>query len=372
MNMCRSAAPFCALLLTSLCFPPVGHAAASQRSVQHSSESILFTRSVEHADRFDPHEGSGLFRVNPNNGKVIQLTPVVLDLYNREGSWSPRGGSIAYVHFTAATRDRAQIFVMDRQGNSRRITRGAGSHEAPAWGPGARIAYITDFGNQKCVSLVHSDGSNQRQLFCPSRAWQIARLKWSQDGKNIYVEVGHETAPFNWHSNIWRINVATNLVTKLFSFDSYWRGFVEISDDGSRAIYTDAGPEDTAMLADLVTGDTKILQGDIHGAVFSHDGRHIAFSRFEAANGAIYLSPFVMNADGTNQHRVIDTPIPRASYTVIAWSKDNCHILVDPHLDQQDEEGNNAGARVWIIDVASHAVAKIARGTPNAGSWYEP
>jgi len=366
MRLCTLAGSACALLLAFLGAPSTSYAAESQSTAGSTNESIVFQRSVYvYTDPRAPDFGTALFRVNPATRNVVQMTPLALNAYNRGGSWSPHGAKLVYEHYTQPRPDHSQLFVVDRQGTSHRITSGVALHEFAVWGPKAQIAFITDFGDQQCLSAVRADGTNQRLLFCPlNQSTALRSPQWSLDGKSIYLAAARRSGS-GVLSIIFRYDFATRLATKIFSLGSYTGGIATIAPDGTHAIYTDTnlGPEVPATLVDLTTGATTTLPGDFHGAKFSHDGRRIAFSRYETIDGTLYLSPYVMNADGSNQHRVIDTPTPGASYTIMAWSKDNCHLLVDPYLD---------GNRVWIIDTESHQIAKVTKGMPNSTGWYEP
>lgn len=356
-----------AVLFASLCASSASLATDAQDSAQHASESIVFMRTVYNGPAGSyPDIGTGLFRVNPETRNVVQLTPLEVNTYNSGGSWSPGGTSIVYVHRTEARPDRSQLFVVDRQGVSRRITSGAARHESPVWGPGAQIAFVTDFGDQKCLSAVRADGTHQRLLFCPNQADSFHTPQWSLDGKSVYFSATrlHPTYPTPFErTKIWRVDVATGVATKLFTRDYYWTGNLSISADGTHALFSYVSAEDPATLVDLTTGATTTFEGQISEAMFSPNGRRIAFVR----DGLVY----VMKADGTNQHRVTDAA-GLTSYNLRAWSKDNCHLLFDPELDQYDEAGNYMGNRVWIVDTRTHEITKVARGAPTGTSWYEP
>lgn len=365
MKKCKLSVVACAVLLVSV---GVQNASAAQRqsATQHASASIVFARTIYNGPpQSYPDIGTGLFRINPENGNIVQLTPLEIDSFNSGGSWSPAGHYLVYTHTTTARRDRSQLFVVNRRGVSQRITYGAAIHRSAVWGPGTEIAFITDFGSEKCLSTVRADGTHQRLLFCPvgaSKLAELSGLKWSLDGKSIYVDAWYGASP-KVRSTIWRVNVATGLATRIFALNTYWGGFVDISRDGTRAIFTNTGPQDPATLVDLTTGTTTVVQGEVRFALFSPNGRRIAFQRDGLVN--------VMKADGTHQHRVTDAPRPM-EYNIRAWSKDNCHILFDPYLDQFDELGNYNGSHVWIVDANTHAITKLARGAPTGTGWYEP
>jgi Tol biopolymer transport system component len=351
------------LLLASVAVPIASPAAQSRTPVQHARESIVFARSVyDMTNPRMPDFGTGLFRIDPKNRHVVQVTPLELNSYNRIGSWSPNGISLVYEHATRDRPDRSQLFVVDRQGASHRITSGAALHGSAVWGPKADIAFVTDFGDRKCLSMVRADGTRQRLLFCPTAAERISRPQWSQDGRRIYLLSTRSTSDGGARSNIWSVKVATGMATRLFTLDSYWSPFMAMAPDGKRAILTGSNASGTALLVNLTTGTTLSLD-DVPQAVFSHDGRRIAFSR----DGKVW----VMKADGSHQHRVTDVDGPR-SFNVRAWSKDDCHILFDPYLEQYDENGTYVGNHVWIVDATTHLITRLTQGEPTTTSWYEP
>lgn len=78
--------------------------------------------------------------------------------------WSPTGQLIAFV----STKFRSEIFVTSPDGSARRqLTRGAPGMPSgsPAWSPdGHRIVFVTGLPRLSQISVMNSDGTDQKQL----------------------------------------------------------------------------------------------------------------------------------------------------------------------------------------------------------------
>jgi Tol biopolymer transport system component len=200
----------------------------------------------------------------------------------RSGSptWSPDGSRIA---FDAG----GGIYVSNSDGSGRRPLMTDRSTEmplgsttnvyaqAPAWSPDGRwIAFLMNYD----LYVIAPNGSRQRRLTWNHEA-DVLRLAWSPDGQRIAFESWRErVAPGRWRDRLPEIYV--------------------INADGTR-------------LRKLTRNDD--LDSD---PSWSPDGKRIAFARlnggwdsceadkWEDCNVDIY----VMDADGSDQHRLTSNP----------------------------------------------------------------
>src|SRR4051812_23218822 len=148
--------------------------------------------------------------------------------------YSPDGRWIAF-DGTAGSDPDNEIRVVDRHGNRLMQLTGpnSGSNLYPAWSPTrGRIAFISDRTGLGQVWVMHSDGSDQRQLTVdPVLKGRVP--DWSPDGRRLAYQAGDEGS-----GRIFVINA-----------------------DGSARRQLTFGP------------------GDDFGAAWSPDGRQIAFVR---------------------------------------------------------------------------------------------
>jgi len=329
-----------------------------------SSPSILFARMSVLADG---NTYAGLFRVKPSGENVVPLISPTIGVNASWPRWSPGGSAIVFEQSHADRTDRSQLFVMDRQGGSlRRITSGAYHHQAPSWGPGI-IGYIADRGNHNlCLAVVHADGTGQRDVFCPhvqnkpNRPMRLWIRRWI-DSQNLYLEAQAFSYDRGAVSHIYRVNVATGAAVKVGKFDIGQLTEMDLSPDGSRAVYDYAGAVDSRIwargiqIADLNANTlTWAFQG--YTAKFSPDGTKIAFSR----GWQVYL----MNPDGSDVQPVLADPDPNAGYQVMDWSWDGTRLLLHKGIRTTNQ------SMMQIVDIATGAARDVEEGSAAPDGWY--
>ena len=351
-----------ACLLATLAAPPIA-SAADQADVlpQATTASILFSRSTSWPD--DTLRTATIYRIRPSGGLITQLTPKTDDIYYLGGSWSPSGSSIVYEKLKLATSDRSQLFTIDRNGGSlHRITSGLARHGSAVWGPGAKIAFITQYGSQSCLSTVRGDGTNQRDLYCTLR--EMATPQWSANGKNLFLHVDYFGSGLDpqWHSRAYRVNASTGALTLLTAQTMDDPRYLEFAPDGSRGIYYDLNETTTSMMQIDFASDTLTSLGDGFLPRYSKDGSQIAFSRTTYGGPPdfpVYTMLYTMHADGSFVVERTHDHLDGVQYAVDDWSRDGSRILV----------GRNGSLR--ILDVATESQTPVTNGYAGRGAWYQ-
>lgn len=369
--------------------------------------AIVFTHS--RYDQDSNVQSTTLFRVNPANGAVTELTPSMVGVLYNDPRWSANGRRIVYERFNAAMRDRSQLFTLDLDsGQIHRITPALGLDKLPVWGPHGQIAFINATNN--CLAVVRFNGQHLRTLFCPTfisggTAPFWSEPNWSSDGRTVtiearqYYEVG---LSLFLQSQVYRVKVATGQVTEHLVYDlgdllSLERMIpMQLSPDGKKGLYSQwVGGGGRILLVDFATGEQKYLgpggagRGAAYTAKWSHDGRRIAFTQITVEadpshprQGYIaYIGLYVMHADGSHvrtvtRERVETPPYPYAiSLTVAGWSEDDCKILLnraDSSRERYHEE-YLGHPRLEIVDVAtgSTRILDKTRGSAGDEAWFQ-
>jgi Tol biopolymer transport system component len=178
--------------------------------------------------------------------------------------FSPNGKRIAFSGGGPdATSD--DIFVVRADGTGLvQLTSGAGNNDYPAWSPdGTKIVFISDRSGMGQVWVMNADGSNPKQLTTDLVVHDQVP-DWSPDGKKIAYSAG---------------------------------------DVNERIFVMNANGSNPHALTSGATDD--------FGPAWSPDGRQIAFAR---NFGEGDRPGYVMSADGSRQHAVLDGPVG-----VLAW-----------------------------------------------------
>ena len=97
-------------------------------------------------------------------------------------TWSPDGSQIAYVSDLAGA-GSPQIYVMDRGGNSHRLTSRGRENVDPDWGPNNLIAFCSRRGGLYSIFMINPASMEERQI-SPSDA-NYEDPSWASDGRHI-------------------------------------------------------------------------------------------------------------------------------------------------------------------------------------------
>ena len=172
---------------------------------------------------------------------VWHLVPMKMN-QQFKGVMSPDGQAIAVA---AATRDRANIYLISLDGTTiKKITK-SGMNTDPDFSPdGKHLVFVSDVDGDEDIYLYSiEDGhvekltDNTAQDFSPS---------FSPDGSDIvFISNMHDT--FKWE--IYKINVNTKR-TKRLTNNQYWDGFPKFSSDGKSIVYSSKrnGSEDIYVM----------------------------------------------------------------------------------------------------------------------------
>jgi WD40 repeat protein len=245
------------------------------------SELIAFDRTGE------------IFVMNDDGTAVTQRT-------NRAGrgdiapAWSPDGQTIAFCSIDFSTNGRAQILVMNADGNGLRTLPTTGGDDCdPTWSPdGSRIAFHAN----GSIYIVNADGTEP-----PQRLLAGSHPTWSPDGLRIAFS-SQSPNPNEVFTRVSIVNLANMTVTNLTNPPMH------------------------------VSGTYRWWDHDFRPA-WSPDGQKIAFVRAQTCcTPTTYAQHqlYVVNQDGTNLVRLTNTVPPAGAQSAYneepAWSVDGMRI----------------------------------------------
>ena len=145
--------------------------------------------------------------------------------------FSPNGKIVAY----AATKNGKQSIWLKQVGGGAPFTRrqdDESEETSPLWSPdGEQIAFLSERGGKQGVYVTPALGGSPVLLSLMKERCK-ALVHWSEDGKTIY---------FDLNQNLYGLDLATKLITKLTDFDdtrAIERDF-DLSPDENRIVYAD-------------------------------------------------------------------------------------------------------------------------------------
>jgi Tol biopolymer transport system component len=214
-------------------------------------------------------------------------------------------------------------------------------HSAGATYPGAngRIAFSTDQDPNGSVEIytVNPNGSGETQL-THGEFGHAQYPIWSPDGSKIVFQ-----ADGSGTSQLYVMSATGNGAHLLFSDPANNDGNAHFSPDGSKIAYSSCN-QFGACTIDVIKSDgsgaaTQLtsLPWQAFDPAWSPDGTKIAFG---SNQDGLLSAIWVMNADGTNQHR-LTAPALEAFYP--DWSPDGTHILFEDLCCQ-------FGTNVWVMN----------------------
>ncbi len=244
-------------------------------------------------------------------------------------AWSPAppGGGTggAQIVFVSRRDGNPEIYIMDADGShQRRLTNNMGEDTYPAWSPappgsgtgGAQISFFSEREGSRDLYLMNADGSNVRQLTHDNASVWVSA--WSPDGTQIAF-----TSERDGNREIYVIDADGANLRRLTNN--------RVSDDipawrPSPSTLSQATPpaSETPAIAVPPTAAPASPTATPTGShpLSGSGGGRIVFASKRDENYEIY----VMNADGTDQRRLTNTPHEEGRP---AWSPDCSQIAFE-------------------------------------------
>ena len=248
-------------------------------------------------------EGYQLFTINPGGGSIHRLTHS--DTYVSLPTFSKSGEKIAFVK-GAPPDGKGEIYAMRRDGtHQRNLTQNPASDSSPYFSPdGEQIVFDSDRAGRRQLFLMNSDGSHLRRIIHGSH--EDADPVFFPNGGKIAFDrtVGGQGEIYTSHLD----GSHQRRLTDNSKYDYY----PDVSPDGTLIAFgRDASESNSELFVMRSDGtDEKRLthtsEAREFDPTFSPDNRKIAFD--SAASEMDDFDIFVMKANGTRRHTILDGP----------------------------------------------------------------
>jgi TolB protein len=139
--------------------------------ISPNGREVLLSRDGNPEIYSKPLTGGGLTRLT-KTPRAGEASP----------TWSPDGSQIVYVSDLAGA-GSPQLYIMDRSGNSRRLTSRGRENVAPDWGPNGWIVYSSRRGGLYSIYMINPTTQEER-LISPSDT-HYEEPAWASDGRHI-------------------------------------------------------------------------------------------------------------------------------------------------------------------------------------------
>ena len=285
------------------------HGAAASPSSAHSSQSgmIVFSSGfiLNGPDTDNP---SQVFSVRPDGSHVRQLTHVPADKQAGAPDLSTDGRRIAYV---SDVDGNFAVWAMSADGSHQHRLFGRTNYDyfQPRWSPDGRRLVATQcdntlgFTDQCTIILADSDGSHRRTLVGDHVFSGDA--SFSPDGEWIAFDSDRA----GYQSVVWKVPSEGGRPIRLTkpSFEGFWPNW---SPDGRHLVVNNNCCSPGNANVYTMRSDGSQLRRLTRGAnaglpSYSPDGSRIVFSSNQLSADPDLNDLFVMRADGTHQHRIV-------------------------------------------------------------------
>jgi Tol biopolymer transport system component len=278
-----------------------GSAASGRGLIAFSSGFILIDPDVDNP--------SQVFTVRPDGSELRQLTHVPSGKHAGAPDISRDGSKIAYVSDVAGT---FAVWAMKTDGTHQHRLFGRDGYDyfQPRWSPDGKRLLVTRcqpilFATPCDIVLTEPDGSPQRVLVGGGRV--SGNATFSPDGK--WIAFDSDRGGFT--STLWVMRLDGGKPIRLTNPNllAYWPSW---SPDGSRLTLSDNCCRPASNIYTVrpdgshLTKLTHVSKGGGSGfSSYSPDGKHIVFISDKLRPAFDRSDLFVMNADGSNQHRIV-------------------------------------------------------------------
>ena len=194
------------------------------------------------------------------------------------------------------------------------------------------------------VYVMRADGSRQTRVIVGPEGESAHAAVWSPDGRRITFAQGAD-------GQVYTANADGSTPQRLGALtDAFPGGW---SADGTRLVYSAGRSGSFAVYTVAADGSGPKRLASGARAVWSPDGKRIAFNGL--GDGA-QADVFVIDADGTNQRRLTDSP---AHDYWPAWSPDGRRIAFVSHRD--------GGPDIYVMNADGSEVRRLT--SAHGGSW---
>ncbi len=231
---------------------------------------------------------------------------------------------------------------------------------------GKRVAFAVVKGTVSQIGTMRLDGTGLRIITDDSVS--AIRPRWSPDGTQLlFFREGRDAI-----LRLMVMNADGTDVRQIRGTHTPGVSPPDWSPDGSLILYTSTASGVDIATVPVTGGRSRELTSDIAyeaSATWSPDGRSIAYKRM---NG-LYWEIWVMNADGSGQHRLV--ALPNANAEAPEWSPDGRKIAFIGSVGGILGDGTGPPGSVYVVDVATGDVTKVIRnisvgvGFEGRASW---